>query len=861
MFDFDDLEDAEDVQENGPAAVAHVAEGDCKGAAPAEVHEPDGPEPAQASSGVEGAEDAAEPHHQPEEPRQEEAAAADRLEAQPVSVAPGHLDLAAGPLLQVTGEDLRAAPGTEKAASARWLRQPTNAAAAASVAEGAVRLAVNSQYVCYVDAGGTKVQVISVASGSPVVAIDSHEAKVVDMAVAPKDSHLLVAFGSSRVELHRLPQPGPSMLLAFDRSPQAVEWHPGNPKVFLTLHENCVLLWHLQSIVHYIAMHPPATPKEEREAKSQLFVSAEVKEAVACKASADQLAEGLQRMAMTPDGCRLAAISGRQICLWSLRVEETWPAAVELVGTVSLEQAFASSVLTLRVSPCAPSALSVVAACEREVTVVMLQQSDTHPPVLEHQQMICFPGRISADAFPLSTGSKAVAILARSGEGEAEDEVEALLQGELENDAKGLRSLSAARLPQAYGRSIGVVVDGLPLPLPAPCQQQEEAPEEPPGLIRLAQAPLAMAAPPGLPPPGLPPPPGLLVPPAVAESSDDLGVGSKPTAAAKGTSVQELAEFMKKRAERASDGVADLVVLKLPAALQSAGADTKLQSEVAKLKKEAAAGEEKAAKALRRFSDVEALQQTPGFKKIKQRLSEDLAQWKDPGLPQVLLALLESPDFADSFAEGLSRPQQAQSPLMQALRPTKQQLMEALKEDYKDWCGAAAADRVRELLQAGGLPEIKGAMDSAMKEVSAMYLTTMTTLVEDVRANAKTDRLVTACERSVRAAVQREVQRFEAELQCPGARRSNAPAAGNRVLQEGFLSRLRRATAPIGAELSAAEEAMAAAGDTLSTARRALDGADGEGSHLALSDSSSECLADRGVYKAYPGSAKPGKWS
>ncbi|OLP77259.1 Ankyrin repeat and KH domain-containing protein mask [Symbiodinium microadriaticum] len=64
-------------------------------------------------------------------------------------------------------------------------------------------------------------------------------------------------------------------------------------------------------------------------------------------------------------------------------------------------------------------------------------------------------------------------------------------------------------------------------------------------------------------------------------------------------------------------------------------------------------------------------------------------------------------------------------------------------------------------------------------------------LVEDVRANAKTDRLVTACERSVRAAVQREVQRFEAELQRPGARRSNAPAAGNRGLQEGFLRRLR----------------------------------------------------------------------
>ncbi|OLP81324.1 hypothetical protein AK812_SmicGene38154 [Symbiodinium microadriaticum] len=181
-------------------------------------------------------------------------------------------------------------------------------------------------------------------------------------------------------------------------------------------------LWHLQSIVHYIAMHPPATPKEEREAKSQLFVSAEVKEAVACKASADQLAQGLQRMAMTPDGCRLAAISGRQICLWSLGVEETWPAAVELLGTVSLEQAFASSVLTLRVAPCAPSALSVVAASEREVTVVMLQQSDTHPPVLERQQMIWFPGRISADAFPLNTGSNAVAILARSGEGEAEDE-------------------------------------------------------------------------------------------------------------------------------------------------------------------------------------------------------------------------------------------------------------------------------------------------------------------------------------------------------------------------------------------------------------------------------------------------------
>eukprot|EP00439_Symbiodinium_sp_Y106_P054929 s2967_g7.t1 len=92
----------------------------------------------------------------------------------------------------------------------------------------------------------------------------------------------------------------------------------------------------------------------------------------------------------------------------------------------------------------------------------------------------------------------------------------------------------------------------------------------------------------------------------------------------------------------------------------------------------------------------------------------------------------------------------------------------ALKEDYKAWCGAAAAERVRELLQAGGLPEVKAAMDSAMKEVSAMYLTTMTTLVEDVRANAKTDRLVTACERSVRAAVQREVQRFEAELQRHG---------------------------------------------------------------------------------------------
>eukprot|EP00439_Symbiodinium_sp_Y106_P011223 s2131_g1.t1 len=293
----------------------------------------------------------------------------------------------------------------------------------------------------------------------------------------------------------------------------------------------------------------------------------------------------------------------------------------------------------------APSALSVVAVSEKEVAVLTLKVADAHPPVLEHQQMIWFPGRVSADAFPLSTGSKAVAILARSGEAEAEDEVEALLQGSLENDAEGLRNLAAACLPQAYSRSIGVVVGGLHMPLPVPCQQEDQMWEEsadaepaispPPGLLRLAQVPSAVAAPPGLPPPGLPPPglppPGLLVPPAVAESSDDLGVGSRPTAAAKGTSVQELAEFMKKRAERASDGVADLVVMKLPAALQSAGADTKLQSEVSKLKKEAGAGEEKAAKALRRFSDVEALQQTPGFKKIKQRLSEDLAQWKDPG--------------------------------------------------------------------------------------------------------------------------------------------------------------------------------------------------------------------------------------
>ncbi|CAE7221116.1 unnamed protein product [Symbiodinium sp. CCMP2592] len=375
-------------------------------------------------------------------------------EAQPVSAAPGRLDLAAGPLLRITGADLRAA-GTAKSAPVRHLRQPANAAAAATVAEGAVRLAVNGQYVCYVDSEGTKVQVISAAAGSAVVCIDSHGAKVVDMAVAPRDSHLLVAFNSTGVNLYRLPQPRPAMLLAFDHSPQAVDWHPSNPKVFLTLQEGCVLLWNVQTIACHMAMKPT------EEAKSEL-------DRLACKASADQLTEGrLQRMAITSDGSRLVAISDRKIWLWSVRIEETWPAVVKFLGAVALQQAFTSRVVTLRVA-----CDTVVAASEKEVAVVVLTPGPR--TWVEHQQMISFSGTISADAFPLSTGSKALAILARSGEEEAQ--VEALLQGNLESGAEGLRKLSVVCLTQTDGPSIGVVLDGLHLPLPVPCQQQDTPP-------------------------------------------------------------------------------------------------------------------------------------------------------------------------------------------------------------------------------------------------------------------------------------------------------------------------------------------------------------------------------------------------
>ncbi|CAE7251543.1 unnamed protein product [Symbiodinium sp. CCMP2592] len=78
--------------------------------------------------------------------------------------------------------------------------------------------------------------------------------------------------------------------------------------------------------------------KNVPEAKNQLFVSTEVQEAVASKATADQLAEGwLQCMAITPDGSRLFAISDNQIWRWSVCVEEKWPAAVEFLG-VAQEQ-------------------------------------------------------------------------------------------------------------------------------------------------------------------------------------------------------------------------------------------------------------------------------------------------------------------------------------------------------------------------------------------------------------------------------------------------------------------------------------------------------------------------------------------
>lgn len=224
-------------------------------------------------------------------------------------------------------------------------------------------VATNGIFLCYLDNSGTAIQVVAQATMALVSSLSSKGARVVDFALQREDNHLLAAFDNGRVIVVRLTneKAAPRVLLQFDRAsqPEAVLWHPMNNRVFVTLHPQQCLLWHLQLIVQFVSMKGTGyMPIENEAVQTALHVTEGLIAQAAVEAQQGQglrpeqthaagprrLQELLQgaaakpspsmaqkddgtlfqyrRVTMSPEGSFLAASTDREIWLWQVSKDD-----------------------------------------------------------------------------------------------------------------------------------------------------------------------------------------------------------------------------------------------------------------------------------------------------------------------------------------------------------------------------------------------------------------------------------------------------------------------------------------------------------------------------------------------------------
>eukprot|EP00927_Polykrikos_kofoidii_P066337 TRINITY_DN6195_c0_g3_i1.p1 TRINITY_DN6195_c0_g3~~TRINITY_DN6195_c0_g3_i1.p1 ORF type:complete len:905 (+),score=207.76 TRINITY_DN6195_c0_g3_i1:164-2878(+) len=339
---------------------------------------------------------------------------------------------------------------------------------------------------------------------------------------------------------------------------------------------------------------------------------------------------------------------------------------------------------------------------------------------------------------------------------------------------------------------------------------------------------------------------------SVAITGHPLDVGDGNTAAAASTEhslasvvhsdsidpkiIRDLAEFVKKRAERASNDVAELVAKQLPAAIATAGGVPSLRSapsgdftsacnvgrEIAaasgRLCEQARRSEQKLLGQLRKLGKIEGLQA------VRDAVEKELAQVRNGTFTKAVLQASEGGAFCESFVVGLqAAPLTDKAAVREALVPTRVQIQDALKADLRQWCGDAVAEHG--VFDGGGkgvnAASMCGATDAALHEVHAQALQSLSQLVSEIRSIADSTVLQRACTIEVTRAIQRELKRWEARLECTIA----APAFGTPPSQtlESIGSRLRTMTQPVWDSMATAESAMKDTKTSLTKCRGAVE--------------------------------------
>lgn len=681
-------------------------------------------------------------------------------------------------------------------------------------------LACNTQFSCIADASGRNLEVMVVNANRSKI---SFAARICSCALKPDDRHLLVACEDATLSTYRLdPSTGNAstvlkLQFSAEDPPKEVAWHPINQKVFFTLHATRIRLWNLQ-LLHFTTMG---------QARNGVLVTPELLEASCGEAHLMDPKETLQHMSVSPSGRYVIAVSEKVFWRWSVREDQAIPEAFD-VEMFDLEELDASQ--EIRYVETSPDRVLMVG--EREVTDVLLFCGDSGTRIvklvvtqhLKFQSPIrCQPK--TPDAF-----------LALSTASEPEGEVDLLLRAEKGNS---ITSLVACRLEQGVSTASDF-----------PAVSLDNSGIAPPGA---EPSGLEAGYPPGLPmprysrPPGLPSPPNRMmqeppglsnpmvsfdVPPGLAlgadpqadmvgtsqpsqpsqssarsekdtseaaarrtvESSDDLsGAGKQAAPPTESTATaRELSHFMQKRADRASDQVVDQVLQRLPEGTNSGKPARKIMNECRQIEEQAQRTQRQVLKVLERPRPPSR----PDPAALKTRCSEAVHSAAD------------SASFPQHLGQHLADEPRAEV-IRQHLRPSKDKITQVLQ-----------GERHKEVKSSFAKLPTRQALEGFMAEVSSQSMQEMKRLLAEVQTEGLQTSITDACRESVRATLRREVQALEAEVKS----QSKQVTRGSGSTKDALMRRLGQKALPLHTELDQIDKELHAAGELLAKRSRGQDG-------------------------------------
>jgi len=310
--------------------------------------------------------------------------------------------------------------------------------------------------------------------------------------------------------------------------------------------------------------------------------------------------------------------------------------------------------------------------------------------------------------------------------------------------------------------------------------------------------------------------------------------------------VRNLADFMQKRAQRATDAVFESFKKKLPSAVaqgsshsgkkKSARRETESDNpthsavkrvvrETNELMDHVLKCEQNCRRMLPRLLDVEATKAPSIQKPYKDAIEKELTKLRDGPLCKVVLKAVETRSFGDKFADCLQdAPPEDTEPITQALWPSEKMIQKCLREDLQSWCGSAVAKHFKQLVQDSGIPPIRSAIDGAMKEVDKQGSHTLDGMLEKIRLRADSSRLAEACTNDVMRSLQKEVRTWQDNLgNLIPQKLSESTGGSTSSLGQRFGSRLRKAVLPLQKELDVIAQDVKSAGSVISRCKAAAD--------------------------------------